>query len=152
MEEKREIRANVRWMIRRDMVQVLEIERESFDFPWTEEDFIRCLRGRDCIGMVAEHKKQVLGFMIYELHRTRIELSSVAVADDMRRRSIGSRLIGKLTAKLDRKRRRRISTVVRETNLQAQLFFRERGFIATDIIRDFYDETSEDAFLMEYRK
>ena len=33
----------------------------SFEFPWSEEDFIRCLRQRNCIGMVAEHDEQVVG-------------------------------------------------------------------------------------------
>ena len=44
------LRVHVRWMVRRDMPEVLEIEGESFDFPWSEEDFIRCLRQRDCSG------------------------------------------------------------------------------------------------------
>ena len=37
-EQKQEIRVHIRWMIRRDMVEVLQIERESFEFPWTDED------------------------------------------------------------------------------------------------------------------
>ena len=44
----------IRWMIRRDMPEVLDIERLSFEFAWTEEDFLCCLRQRNCIGMVAE--------------------------------------------------------------------------------------------------
>ena len=39
----RRTRVHIRWMIRRDMPEVLEIERKSFEFPWFEEDFIRCL-------------------------------------------------------------------------------------------------------------
>ena len=47
-----ESEVHIRWMIRRDMPGVLEIEKLSFEYPWTEEDFIRCLRRRNCIGMV----------------------------------------------------------------------------------------------------
>ena len=57
----------IRWMIRRDMAEVLDIERDSFEFNWTEEDFLSCLRQRNCIGMVAEHEGRVCGFMIYFL-------------------------------------------------------------------------------------
>ena len=46
--------AHIRWMIRRDMPDVLGIESNCFEFSWTEDDFIRCLRQRNCIGMVAE--------------------------------------------------------------------------------------------------
>ena len=52
--EKEQVRVHIRWMIRRDMPEVLDIENQAFEFPWTEEDFIRCLRQRNCIGMVAE--------------------------------------------------------------------------------------------------
>ena len=57
-------------MIRRDMPEVIPIETASFEFPWSEDDFVRCLRQRNCIGMVAEMDDQVVGFMIYELHKT----------------------------------------------------------------------------------
>ena len=50
-----QVPVHIRWMIRRDMAEVLEIERAAFEFPWFEEEFIRCLRQRNCIGMVAEH-------------------------------------------------------------------------------------------------
>ncbi|MEM1305855.1 MAG: ribosomal-protein-alanine N-acetyltransferase RimI, partial [Planctomycetota bacterium] len=53
------LRVHIRWMIRRDMQEVLGIEQESFEFPWLEEDFIRCLRQRNCIGMVAEQGERV---------------------------------------------------------------------------------------------
>ena len=68
-DQKQEVRVHIRWMIRRDMPDVLEIERQDFEFPWIDEDFIRCLRQRNCIGMVAEHEDHVVGFMIYELHQ-----------------------------------------------------------------------------------
>ena len=47
-------RTQIRWLIRRDMDDVLAIERASFQFPWTEEEFLCCLRQRNCIGTVAE--------------------------------------------------------------------------------------------------
>ena len=40
---------------------------------------------------------------------------------------------------------------VRETNLDAQLFFRAQGFRAVNVLRDFYEDTTEDAYLMQYR-
>jgi ribosomal-protein-alanine N-acetyltransferase len=40
---------------------------------------------------------------------------------------------------------------VRETNLPAQLFFRGMGFKAISLLKDFYEDTTEDAYLMQYR-
>ena len=149
-EGKQDVCVHIRWMIRRDMPEVLDIEGQSFEFPWSEEDFIRCLRQRNCIGMVAEFEEQVVGFMIYELHKTRLHVLNFAVNPEFRRRAVGQAMMGKLVSKLSHQRRNRILLEVRETNLAAQLFFRNIGFRAVSVLRDFYDDTTEDAYLMQY--
>ncbi|MCO6459409.1 MAG: ribosomal protein S18-alanine N-acetyltransferase [Pirellulaceae bacterium] len=138
-------------MIRRDMAEVLETESRSFEFPWTEEDFIRCLRQRNCIGMVAEYDERVVGFMIYELHKSRLHILNFAVRPELRRRGVGSQMVSKLISKLSHQRRNQIQLEVRETNLEAQLFFRRMGFRAISVLRDFYEDTVEDAYLMQLR-
>lgn len=150
-DQRQEVRVHIRWMIRRDMPEVLGIEAESFEFPWLEEDFIRCLKQRNCIGMVAEHDDRVVGFMIYELNKTRIHVLNFAVAAGERRLGVGTQMIAKLIGKLSVQRRSRITLEVRETNLAAQLFFRENGFRAVSVLRSFYDDTPEDAYLMQFR-
>lgn len=140
----------VRWMVRRDMPEVRQIEDESFQFPWSEEDFVRCLRQRNCIGMVAEHENEVVGFMIYELHETRLHLLNFAVAARCHRKSIGRQMVEKLKNKLSHQRRSRILLEIRETNLPAQLFFRSQGFRCISVISDYYEDTAEDAYLMQY--
>jgi ribosomal-protein-alanine N-acetyltransferase len=133
------------------MLEILEIEKQSFEFPWCEEDFIRCLRQRNCIGMVAERDEQIVGFMIYELHKTRLHILNFAVHAECRRRGVGKQMADKLIGKLSHQRRTRILLEVRETNLDAQLFFRTCGFRAISVLRDFYEDTVEDAYLMENR-
>ena len=142
---------HIRWMIRRDMPEVLDIEQASFEFPWSEEDFIRCLRQRNCIGMVAEHGERVVGFMIYELHKTRLHILNFAVATEFRRRGVGRQMIDKLVSKLSSQRRTRITLEVRETNLPAQLFFRSAAFRAVTVLRAYYEDSPEDAYLMQFR-
>jgi len=150
-QNKQELYVHIRWMIRRDMPDVLDIENRSFEFPWSEEDFIRCLRQRNCIGMVAEYDEQVVGFMIYELHKTRLHILNFSVHEGFRRRGVGHAMVSKLISKLSHQRRNRILLEVRETNLGAQLFFRRAGFNAVSVLRDFYDDTTEDAYLMQFR-
>jgi ribosomal-protein-alanine N-acetyltransferase len=148
---QQQVRVHIRWMIRRDMPDVLAIETDSFEFPWTDEDFLRCLRQRNSIGMVAEHEDRVVGFMIYELHKSRLHVLNFAVGRPWRRLGVGTQMISKLIAKLSTQRRSRILLEVRETNLPAQLFFRSAGFRAISVLRGFYEDTPEDAYLMQYR-
>lgn len=138
-------------MIRRDLPAVLEIEQSCFEFPWTEDDFLRCLRQRNCIGMVVELDDEIVGFMIYELHTNRLHILNFAVAKSSIRQGIGSALVDKLVSKLSPHRRNRIVLEVRETNLDAQLFFKSLGFRAISVLRDYYDDTVEDAYLMQFR-
>jgi ribosomal-protein-alanine N-acetyltransferase len=150
-QSKQDLHVHIRWMIRRDMSEVLDIESASFEFPWSEEDFVRCLRQRNCIGMIAEHDDRVVGFMIYELHKTRLHILNFAVASRYRRLGVGSQMVTKLASKLSSQRRTRITLEVRETNLAAQLFFRAQGFRAVNVLRNYYDDTPEDAYVMQYR-
>lgn len=191
------IYCQIRWMIRRDMAEVLNIEHDSFEFPWTEEDFLGCLRQRNCIGMIAEGpdeshlvtgpvteywaqkfwklrsgkpstkaeqlrdfenaQKQVtaanrvIGFMIYELHKTRLHVLNFAVSPLYRRWGIASIMTEKLINKLSQQRRQEILLEVRETNLAAQYFFHSQGFRAVRVLRNYYCENTEDAYLMKYQ-
>lgn len=148
---KEKVRIHIRWMIRRDMAEVLATELASFDYAWTEDDFLRCLRQRNCIGMVAETDDRVIGFMIYELHRSRLHILNFAVHPEYRRTGIGAQMLGKLVNKLSTHRRQRITLAVRESNLDAQMFFRQFDFKAMRVLRKYYEDSGEDAFQMEFR-
>ena len=143
-------KAHIRWVIRRDMPEMLEIEKRSFEFPWQEDDFIRALRQRNIIGMVAEINDKVVGYMIYELHKTRLHLLNMAVDPEYRHQGIGTEMIENLANKLTSQRRTSLFLEVREGNLPAQQFFRACGLKAAHTLRNFYD-TSEDAYLMRLR-
>lgn len=141
---------HIRWMIRRDMPQVLEIESARPASPWMEDEFLKVLRQRNCIGMVAEADERIVGFMIYELNKYRLQILNFAVHPDFRRRSVASQMAAKLIGKLSSQRRTKISLHVRESNLTAQLFFRSLGFKAMEIAHDHFEDTGEDAYLMNY--
>ena len=74
-----------------------------------------------------------------------------AVNPEVRRHGVGNAMVSKLIGKLSHERRNRIMLEVRETNLEAQLFFKSLGFRAISVLRDFYEDTIEDAYLMQFR-
>lgn len=143
---------NVRWLIRRDMPEVLAIEQASFEYAWAEEEFLYCLGRRNCIGMVATFSEQIVGFMVYELHEKTVRVLNFAVNPKFRRHRVGAQMAGRLKDKLNSQSRTEIVLEVRETNLAAQLFFKSVGFSAVGIRKEVYDDTPEDAYLMRYAK
>lgn len=140
----------IRWLIRRDMPEVLAIEKASVATPWVDDDFLCALRQRNCIGMVAEHGHQIVGFMIYELHKSRLHVLNFAVAADCRRMYVGQQMIDRLKDKLHQQRRNEIRLELREGNLTGQLFFRAMGFKAFAVEHGFYEDTGETAYLMRF--
>lgn len=140
----------IRWLIRRDMDEVLSIEEESFEFPWTEEEFLCCLRHRNCIGTVIEVDHRIVGFMIYHLHKSMLRVLNFAVHPEMRRNGIGTKMVQRLIDKLSQQRRREIVLEIRETNVPGQLFFASKGFRAEYVLRNHYEDTEEDAYYMRY--
>src|SRR5262249_52846052 len=98
-----------------------------------------------------EQGEKVVGFMIYELHKAKLHILNFAVHPTCRRSRVGTQMVAKLISKLSSHRRTRITLEVRETNLGAQLFFRQQGFRAVRVLRSYYEDSGEDAFLMQYR-
>jgi hypothetical protein len=95
------LQVHIRWMIHRDFSEVLAIEKQCFEFPWDEDAFIRALRQRNCIGMVAEHKEQIVGFMIYELFPTKLHVLNFAVHEDWRFKSLEAMVAAPVGAVID---------------------------------------------------
>jgi ribosomal-protein-alanine N-acetyltransferase len=156
---------HIRWLIMRDYEEVLEIEKQSFEYPWSREDLASYLRNRANIGMVAElrgsKEDNIVGFMVYELKSSSIRLDNIAVARGFRRRGVGSQMLKNLILKLSTQRRKTISVRVSEKNLEAQLFFKENGFRALKVLHNVYDPGFQPldsegkpygAYLMEYLK
>ena len=155
METNQKTDVHIRWTIRRDMPSILGIENACFEHAWSEEEFIQALRNSNCIGMSSEVETRAgdlfAGFMIYNLHRNRLELLNFAVSPNYHRRGVGSAMVDKLKSKLSSDRRNTITVLVRESNLSAQMFFKSHGFVAVEVLRNHYDENGEDAYEMEYR-
>lgn len=145
---------HVRWMIRRDMEHVLGIERASFGSPWTERDFQLMLKQRNNIGMICESPRRGIdrpvGFMVYELCQSELIIRNFAVHPDWRHQGVGTAMIDKLKTKLSATRRGKASVSITETNLDGQLFFKQCGFIATEIVRGARFKVAYDSYLMEY--
>lgn len=145
------IMVRVRWMVRRDFREVLDIENLCFDYPWSESDLIESLRQRNCIGAVAESECGLIqGYCIYELFPSYITITSLAVHPDVQGQGIGSGIVNRIKDKLDYGKRVRIKTLVRESNFPAQMFFKSAGFIATEVVKGGYEETDEDGYLFQY--
>lgn len=140
----------IRWLIHRDRQDVVAIESFSFANPWSDDDFSLALRQSKCIGLVAEHKDDVIGFVIYELEKHALRIINLAVSPAYRKRGVGSALVQRLIDKLSIQKRKFVEINVRESDLRVQKFLQSKGFWATKVLRNHYEDSSEDAYLFRY--
>ncbi len=132
---------HIRWMIRRDMPEVLRIEVSKSEARWHEDDFIEVLKGRKNIGLVAEFEDKVVGHVIYELNSDHIFVWNFAVDPVYRRLGVGRKLMGRIIGKIGgrkvsgRVKRKWIELEVPDTSLDFHLFLRAMGFRATGTVR-----------------
>lgn len=132
---------HIRWMIHRDYPEVLEIERQSFDHPWTERDYTRRLLGKDGLnGLVAEAGvpgdkwTPILGFLVYALNKGHLELVRLAIHPSHRRAGVGRRLLHHLEKQLKDGGRRAVVFAVPDTRLDAHLWLKSCGYRVNDPI------------------
>jgi ribosomal-protein-alanine N-acetyltransferase len=120
----------IRWMIRKDMPDVLRIEAACFGHSgWTEGDFVEQLRQRNTTSYVVLDGQRVVGYILLHLRHDHISLLNFAVDPAYRRRGYGRALIEKLKSKINANShsRGRFVTYIPEENLPAQLFLRACG-------------------------
>jgi len=130
-------RNHVRWMIRRDMFDIMGIESHLTN-PWTDEQFLEQLRQRNIIGSVVERGERIIGYFIYQLEKTSLQIVRCAVDPQFRRQGVFSTMLGKLKGKLSEHRRNSIEVDVDQYSLDLQLALKANGFQAISTSPDTY--------------
>lgn len=140
---------HVRFMCGSDMARAAEIERECFGYEsWSEDELIGNLTRRLCVAKVAVRRNRVVGYMAYKLHSGHVELVRIAVHPSIRRRNVGSCLVGHLKEKLENKHFQSVRADVPDDCLGVQLLLRKAGFFATEILK----EKNGEYYRMIYKK
>jgi ribosomal-protein-alanine N-acetyltransferase len=140
----------VRWMIRRDVADVLKIEQEHYSNPWTEQQMLAYLRERSRVGYVAVVDGMVVGYMLTDRAGDTIEINGIAVASTYRREGIGTILLAKAKKILTKGKIKKLETVVLETNMPAIQFLRSNGFLAIGTVPKPHPPSLDDGYQMQY--
>jgi [ribosomal protein S18]-alanine N-acetyltransferase len=137
------ITVSAMWPEHMDAVE--EIEEASFEFPWDRDRLEAERKKKYNLVLVATTvvvptgKRLIVGSLFAESDRFRYTLINLAVHPRWRRLGVGRALIEKVISRLRRERRYEIYELVRESNLNAQNFYKQLGFVAIKSIPDYYD-------------
>lgn len=152
----------VRYFLWQDIKAVIRIENESYTLPWVEDDFVTAMRKTDSEGRVVETDGEIIGYVIYALHRPGtfpmqtlsaggIEILNLTVAESSRGDGIGALVIDYLKNEIqdDGEPSCELSMIVGDDALDAQLFLVSQEFRAVRVLRGIYDN-GEDAYLLSW--
>jgi len=141
---------NVRDAAIDDLEGILNIERGSFEFPWSERMFINQLQLKNIAAvLVAEADSTVVGYAIVWFENHDSHILNIAVSPDFRKRGVGNRIVDEVVKRSREKNCRRLYLEVRRRNRRARDFYLGRGFTVKKMVEGYYQENGEDALVLE---
>jgi ribosomal-protein-alanine N-acetyltransferase len=134
-----------------DIPGVLEIEQNSFDFPWSESMFIDQLMLRDiALKLVAvHHDGTVVGYVIVWFERKDSHILNIAVGEKWRGKKIAKRMLDTVIVLSLNNGCNRIYLEARKSNSYALAFYKRNGFNVIGEQEGYYEETGENALILE---
>lgn len=122
-----EIPARLRSMIQDDLPLVSDIERRSYNFPWSHGVFRDCLlAGYICI--VVERGEEIAGYGILSIAAGEAHILNLCVDPIFRALGYGTRLLNEVLKRARDAEVKEVFLEVRPSNSNALSLYRKKGF------------------------
>lgn len=144
-----ETEAHIRPMRHEDLAHVSDIERRSYDFPWSHGVF------RDCLlagyqSIVIERDGEVAGYGILSVAAGEAHILNLCVEPKFRALGYGERLLDEMLFRARTASVREIFLEVRPSNENALALYKKKGFYQVANRPEYYQarEGREDAAVL----
>jgi [ribosomal protein S18]-alanine N-acetyltransferase len=148
------MRIKIRDVSNRDLAKIVEIERLSFDSPWSRDSFLRELSlpfSRTTVAVtITGATETIAGYLCRWLVADECHILNVAVHPATRRTGIATHLMEEAIDDARREQARFVTLEVRRSNLAARSLYRRLKFEERRLRRNYYG-SGEDAIVMELR-
>lgn len=139
----------IREMNHDDLAMVSDIERRSYEYPWSHGVFRDCLlAGYQCLTMIREDR--VAGYAILSVAAGEAHILNLCIDADFRALGYGERLLDELLYRARSASVREIFLEVRPSNETALGLYRKKGFHQIAARPSYYqaNEGREDAAVL----
>ena len=140
---------SVRRMQPVDIAQIIKIEQQNFQTPWSKRSFeYEVKKNPNALPLVAESNSGIIGYSVAHLVIDEMHLLNLSINKEFRRQKIGQLL---LTLNIDYAHQKACSIItleVRKSNIAAIGLYRKFGFKKITIRRGYYEPGGEDALTL----
>lgn len=140
------VKPHIRWMIRRDLDEIVKIENDIYVSPNDADSLLTFLSRNDITGLVIEEGGYIVGYAIYQMKKHSFFIWNLTIARHHQGRGYGKMLLKKLMCKMSVYLHHTIKIEVLETNLASQLFLRSCGFMWVETISNGEDNPASYIF------
>ena len=125
---------NIKQVKKGDLLKLIEIEQDIFDYPASIKDFENYFK-EDTIKIWKISTQKIIGFVIFYHVRDEIEIIKIGIMKSCQRKNYGSLIINKIKKLKDI---RKIFLEVSVENTQAINFYLKNGFKKIGIRKAYY--------------
>jgi [ribosomal protein S18]-alanine N-acetyltransferase len=116
-----------RTMMPADLPQVTDIERRSYEFPWSHGVFRDCLlAGYTCVAL--QRGNVVVGYSILSVAAGEAHILNLCVDPNTRALGYGDRLLEEILVRAKAASVKQVFLEVRPSNVHAVALYRKKGF------------------------
>ncbi len=131
----------------KDLLEVMEIERQSYPSPWSLYLFIAEIKdNRFAHYLVMKQEEKIIAYGGMWVFMKEAHITNLAVHTSFRSKGYGKTLLKTLIQEAWERGLEKITLEVRVSNLAARKLYQGRGFKVDCVRRNYYG--SEDALLM----
>ncbi len=118
----------IRQMAHDDLQHVCDIERRSYEYPWSHGVFRDCLlAGYQC--MVLDLDGEVAGYAVLSIAAGEAHILNICVEPRLRARGLGAKLLDELLLRARAASVREVFLEVRPSNETALALYKKKGFV-----------------------
>lgn len=138
----------IRLMQEHDLPDILKIERKCYEFPCRKREFMHMFSRPNVFCIVCEYHERAIGYLIYEVRRHHVAMLSLAVDPAFQRKGV-AKMMGQKWMQAMSYLKNKVTMIVRDKNLPAQMLLKSLGFKAVVILQSPYDVVNDDGYVME---
>ena len=131
-----------------DIPSLVEIENESFSFPFKEQDFINLYESNFSNVLVAKKDNVVLGYVSFMVLVDECQILNFATKNEFKRQGVAKSVMDALLEYCKNSRICKIFLEVRVSNEAAIALYEKYGFSSVGISKNHFSSPREDAILM----